>query len=140
MGIQLPKTLKNLNLFIQGQGYAGRVISIQLPQIVVKTTEHNAGLFSAYPIDLGLDALKTEFVLAEYSKEGQNLVGKIGSAVSLMARGTLTNDEANSTGVSVTMRGNISSYSPSSWQVGQMTADKYTMACTYLKFTGQIEG
>ena len=31
MAIQLPRVLKNLNLFIDGRGYAGRVDEIALP-------------------------------------------------------------------------------------------------------------
>ena len=31
MSIQFPKVLKNMNLFVDGRGYAGRIDEIELP-------------------------------------------------------------------------------------------------------------
>ena len=33
MAIELPRVLKNMNLFVDGRGYAGRIDEIQLPKL-----------------------------------------------------------------------------------------------------------
>ena len=43
MAIELPRVLKNMNLFVDGRGYAGRIDEIQLPKLTLKTEEHRAG-------------------------------------------------------------------------------------------------
>ena len=48
MAIELPRVLKNMNLFVDGRGYAGRVDEIQLPKLTLKTEEHRAGVHG-YP-------------------------------------------------------------------------------------------
>ena len=42
MAIELPRVLKNMNLFVDGRGYAGRIDEIQLPKLTLKTEEHRA--------------------------------------------------------------------------------------------------
>ena len=39
MAIELPRVLKNMNLFVDGRGYAGRIDEIQLPKLTLKTEE-----------------------------------------------------------------------------------------------------
>ena len=43
MSIETPRVLKNMNLFVDGRGYAGRVDEIELPKLTLKTEEHRAG-------------------------------------------------------------------------------------------------
>ena len=66
MAIQLPRVLKNLNLFVDGRGYAGRVDEITLPKLTVKTEEHRAGGMDApVRLDMGMEALEATLMLAE---------------------------------------------------------------------------
>ena len=39
----IPQILTNLNLYVDGRGFAGRVTEIQLPKLKRKTEEHRAG-------------------------------------------------------------------------------------------------
>lgn len=136
--INIPRTLKNCNIFIQGTGYAGLATEIELPQIGLKMEDHTTGLFFPNPVPMGGEtSLKVTISFAEYSGTLQNLFAKINNPLNILAKGTLSDDKSTSTvGVSVSMTGVCVSYTPSSWQAGKKTEDKYTFSLTYLKFSG----
>lgn len=61
MAIELPHVLKNMNLFVDGRGYAGRVDEIKLPKLTLKTEEHRAGgMDIPVELELGMDKLEAE--------------------------------------------------------------------------------
>ena len=47
----LKDTLKNMNLFVNGKGYAGVIDEITLPKLTVKTEEYRGGGMDM-PIDM----------------------------------------------------------------------------------------
>ena len=60
MSIETPRVLKNMNLFVDGRGYAGRVDEIELPKLTLKTEEHRAGGMDVpVLIDLGMDKMES---------------------------------------------------------------------------------
>ena len=66
MAIELPRVLKNMNLFVDGRGYAGRIDEIQLPKLTLKTEEHRAGgMDLPVEIDLGMEKLEAELTIAD---------------------------------------------------------------------------
>ena len=72
----LPRTLRNFSLFIDGQGFAGRVTECTLPTLEINLEEYRAGVFDApVEIDQGMSALEAEFTLAEYDPEVIKLFG-----------------------------------------------------------------
>ena len=63
----LPRVLKNFNLFVDGQGYAGRVQEATLPKLALNIEEFKlGGLDTPVQIDVGMDKLESEFTLSEY--------------------------------------------------------------------------
>ncbi|GLS27371.1 phage major tail tube protein [Marinibactrum halimedae] len=63
----LPKVLKNFNLFVDGQGYAGRVENITLPRLVNRTEEFRmGGLDAPVQVDMGMEKLECDMTLSEY--------------------------------------------------------------------------
>ncbi|MEO0443458.1 MAG: phage major tail tube protein [Pseudomonadota bacterium] len=63
----LPKVLKNFNLFVDGQGYAGRLEEILLPKLIQRTEEFRlGGLDAPIQMDMGMEKLECEFTLSEY--------------------------------------------------------------------------
>ena len=72
----LPKALKNFNLFIDGQGYAGRVQEVTLPKLVHRTEEFMlGGLDTPVQVDMGMEKLESEFTLSEYDAHVITLFG-----------------------------------------------------------------
>ncbi len=72
----LPKTLKNFNLFIEGESYAGRIEELTLPKLSRKMEKYRGGgLNGDIEIDLGMEKLEMEFTLREYSREVLNQWG-----------------------------------------------------------------
>lgn len=67
MAVQLPNTLKDFNVFIDGEGYAGRGVSIQLPKLSRITEEYmGSGLAGPIELDMGQDKIElSELVIAE---------------------------------------------------------------------------
>ncbi len=57
----IPSKLKNMNLFVDGEGFKGEVTEITLPKITLKTEEYRAaGMVAPIDIDLGLEKLELE--------------------------------------------------------------------------------
>ena len=55
----ITDVLRNINAFVDGRGYAGRVLMLQLPKLTVTTDDHRAGgMDGTTRIDMGLDPLE----------------------------------------------------------------------------------
>ena len=71
----LPRTLKNFNLFNDGDSYLGQVEEITLPTLTRKTEDYRAGgMMGPVKLDMGQEAIECEWkcgglmrgVLAQY--------------------------------------------------------------------------
>lgn len=133
----LPRTLRNFSLFIDGQGYAGRITELTLPTLGIQTEDYRAGgLDAPIAIDMGMEALTAEFTLAEYDPDALKVFGLYDqNAVQLTARGALQrNGDTDAVAVVCNMTGSISSFDPGSFEAGAMTEAAFTMAVRYYKF------
>jgi len=137
MALQLPRTLKNFNLHIEGIGYAGRIDQFTPPKISVLTEDYRAaGLDTPVSLDMGMQPLSASWTLAEWSPEVLNLVGVIGGNTAITAYGAINDDSSREAiGVVITMRGQITESDPGKWQAGTKTQHKYTMKIRYLRIT-----
>ena len=131
----LPRTLRNFSLFIDNQGYAGRVTELTLPTLTIQTEEFRAGGMDApVALDMGMEALEAEFTLAEYDPKVLKLFGLLDqNQVKLKARGALqTNGEA-AISIVVTMDGSLTSFDPGSFEAGAVTEAAFSFAARYYK-------
>ncbi|OPH35170.1 phage major tail tube protein [Moraxella atlantae] len=59
MAKQLPATLKNFNVFVDGDSYAGTAKTIELPEITKKTEDYRAaGMIGEIALDVGFEQMK----------------------------------------------------------------------------------
>lgn len=59
-----PHSLRNINCFIDGKGYAGAIESIKLPTLAIKTEDYNGGGLDAdIELDMGMEKLEAEIVI-----------------------------------------------------------------------------
>ena len=63
---RIPATLQGYSVFLDGEGYAGRIVRGTPPRLTKTLLQHRAGM--PMPVDLfaGLENMRCAFVLAEY--------------------------------------------------------------------------
>lgn len=126
---------KNLNLFVDGRGFAGQVEEFNPPKLALKLEEFRAGGMNA-PIDLnmGLEKMECDFSLIQYSKDVLALFGlAAGNTVPLVVREALESFDGTVTPVVHTMRGRIKEVDQGTPKPGEKTSLKFTMSLTYYK-------
>ncbi len=134
----LPKKIKNLNLFVDGQTYIGDIESMTLPKLSRKMEAHRAGGMSgAAKIDMGLDddALKAEWSIAGYPLQVLRQMGlsKVGG-VQLRFVGALQRDDSGAVdSIEVVMSGRHAEVDRGEAKVGEKGSTKITTECVYYK-------
>ena len=126
---------KNLNLFVDGRGYAGQIDEFNPPKLALKTEEYRGGGMDA-PIELtmGMEKLECDFSLISYDAEVLKLFGVAeGRLVPLVAREALESYDGTTTPVVHTMRGKIREIDPGTSKPGDKPSLKVSMALTYYK-------
>jgi len=64
----IPKIIKNFNLLVDGQGFAGLCDEVTLPDLAINAIEHRAGGMDApVSLDMGMELMELSFMLAEHS-------------------------------------------------------------------------
>ena len=134
----LPKTLKNFNLFIDGEGYAGRVEELTLPKLSRKMEEYRGGgLNGDVEIDLGMEKLEMEFTLREYSRSVLNQWGACDAAgVGLRFLGAAVRDDSSceTDSIEVAIRGRWRELDFDTSKSGEMSTLKVMVATSYFKY------
>lgn len=126
---------KNLNLFVDGRGFAGQIEEFNAPKLALKLEEFRAGGMNA-PIDLdmGQEKMECDFSLVQYSKDVLALFGLApGSTVPLVAREALESFDGTVTAVVHTMRGRITEVDPGTSKAGDKPSLKFALSLTYYK-------
>ena len=136
--IQLPRILKNMNLFIDGTGYAGRIDELNLPQLATSTEEHRAGGMDApIQVDMGMEAMEATFVLSDFDEAVYTKFGLLeNNELPCTVRGSI---QAQGTGeaqpVVANLRGGWKTLDPGTWKPGDKNTLTITMALRYFKLT-----
>jgi P2 family phage contractile tail tube protein len=85
-----PQTIKTLNLFVDGDGYAGALDDVQLPNLVIKTEDYDGAGDVAIALDVGMEKLMLEATINQMEKNLYKLFGKKG--VNLTGRAGVSED------------------------------------------------
>lgn len=129
--------LKNINMFVDGRGYAGQVESVTPPTLTLQTEEFRAGGMDA-PIDvsMGMEKLEASAALRSYDSNVLALFGvQNGASVPLTFRGALESFDGSVKAVVMNMRGKITSMEPGTWTPGELSSLGLTFSLTYFKQT-----
>jgi Bacteriophage tail tube protein len=126
---------KNLNLFVDGRGYAGDIDEFNAPKLSLTTEDYRAGGMNApIKLDMGMEAMDTDFALHSYDADVLALFGVApGSDVQFVAREVLESADSTTTPVVHTMFGTITEYDPGTSKTGQLESLKITMSLNYYK-------
>lgn len=135
MSIQMPRVLKNMNLFVDGRGYAGRIDEIELPKLTLKTEEHRAGgMDLPVDIDLGMEKLESTMTFSDYDPELFKFFGLLdGAQTQITVRGAIQKQGEEAIPVVINLRGGWKELDTGSWKPGDKSTLKAAMAIIYYK-------
>ena len=133
-----PDVLKNMNLYVDGNGYAGAIEEITLPKVAAKTEEFRAGGMDA-PIDVevGMEKLETQFTLRKFDKDVLKQFG-IKNSGKLVAtiRGSFCSEEnGEEFPVVINLKGLITEIDFGNWKSGENAMLKVAMSLRSYKLT-----
>ncbi|MEJ1398772.1 MAG: phage major tail tube protein [Candidatus Sedimenticola sp. (ex Thyasira tokunagai)] len=134
----MPKKIKNFNMFIEGEGFAGRVDEVTLPKLSRKMEGFRAGGMNAeVDVDQGMEKLETEISLGEIPRSVLNLFGVTdASGVKLRFRGAMQADDGTGTdAIEIVMMGRFSEIDPGSAKAGDDTQLKLSATLAYYRYS-----
>lgn len=141
----LPRKLKNLNVFVDGQAYAGETEEITLAKLTRKFESYRSGgMPGAVQVDMGYDdsALDVEFTLGGVNVD---MIGKQGAqtidGIQLRFAGAIQRDDTGEVqSIEVVCRGRFKEFDPGTYKPGDSSTTKVTMINTYYKLIidGQV--
>jgi uncharacterized protein len=140
--ISLPRVLKNMNLFVDGRGYAGRIDEIQLPKLTLKTEEHRAGGMDVpVQVDLGMEKLEAQLTISDYDPEIFKLFGLLDQQdTQITIRGAIQAQGGEAQPVVVNLRGGWKELDTGTWKMGDKSALTVQVAASYYKLAiGGVE-
>jgi len=129
--------LKNMTLFVDGYGYAGKVEELTPPKLTMKMQEVRAGGMDApVEIEMGMDKLEASFSLFSFDANVLKLWGLApGNEKSLTFKGSMLSDDGTESPVEINLRGNIKEFDMGNWKPGDQAKLKGTVALRYYKLT-----
>lgn len=136
----LPRKLKYLNLFNEGNNYQGVVESLTLPKLTRKLENYRGGgMNGSAAIDLGLDddALSFEWTLGGTESQVYKQLGvaKVDGVMLRFAGSIQRDDTAEVQAVEVVMRGRHKEIDTGEYKQGDSSTSKISSQCTYYKLT-----
>lgn len=134
----LPKTLKNFNVFHNGDNWQGLCSEFSIPKLARKTEEYRAGgMNGPAEIDLGSEKMESSqtyggMMRAVYEQWGLAKVDGV-----LLRFAGYIQEDGNGAGdaIEVVMRGRYKEIDPGSAKAGDKGEFKATMAVTYFKYS-----
>ncbi|GLS27370.1 phage major tail tube protein [Marinibactrum halimedae] len=132
----IPKVLKNFNLFVDGNGFAGLVEQVTLPKLSLKMSDiYNGGMDAPIDLEMGMDKLECSFSLSEYNADIIKQFGlRNGAQVSLTMRGGL-DAENGVVPVIVKLTGAWKDLDMGSWKPGEKAPLNANVTLRYYKLT-----
>ncbi len=129
--------LRQVNLFVDGRGYMGRVEEIELPKLTVKTEEFRAGGMDApVELDMGMEKLESTLTVSGVDRELLKLWGVApGNITPLSVQGSLQSEDGTVTTVEVRLRGQAKEIDWGTWKPGEKAPLKIMLALRYYKLT-----
>ena len=132
--------LRNVNLFVDGRGYAGCVQMVQLPKLALATEEHRAGGMDApVEIDMGMEKLEATWSMDSVDADLLRRWGlSAGEQTAAVFRGALQSEDNTVKSVAATCRGVLREVDWGDWKPGEKATLKCTMAVR--RYTLAVDG
>lgn len=123
----LPQSIGAFNLVIAGQGHAGAVTEVQLPEVKETTEDFKGGYFSTVPISVGIEKMTMEFTLNYFNPETLSLFGlQNGKTGTFIFTPALTN-EKGTVGLKATVQAKINGIQTDPFSTEGLFKQKFTL-------------
>lgn len=125
MPAQLPRVVKDLNAFVDGIGYAGRVTSATLPGLEINATSHQGGGMDApHEIDIGMNVMDVEMTFADIDPELKKKIGM--TELQMELRGAIKRQGEAAEQAKIIMRGLFKTVDHGAWERDSRPTNTYT--------------
>ena len=141
----LPRKLKAMALFVDGQHYAGECTEVTPPTLERETEDYRAGgMNGPVKLDMGGSELTMKLKMAGHVAAMVAQYGGSLSGTQLRLVQAVQADDAEAVqGVELVARGRMTKFDPRTAKVGELTEHEYEFALTYIKWvdngTTQVE-
>ena len=138
----LPRTLKQMAVWVDGQHYAGEATEFTPPTLESTLEDYRAGgMLGPVPIDLGMEALKATMKMSGWvAATIVQFGGHLGSAQVRLVEAVQADNTPGMQGIEHVMRGRLAKFDPGTAKVGDLTEHEYEYALDYYKLidNGQV--
>ena len=134
----LPRTLRNFSLFIDGQGFAGRVTECTLPTLEINLEEYRAGgLDAPVEIDQGMSASRLGVHPRGIRPRGDQALRPLRPerCSGHHPRALQRNGDTAAVSLVANFTGHIKNFDPGSLEAGAMTEATFTMGLRYYRLS-----
>lgn len=134
MGI--PKKLKNMNIHVDGQGYLGRAMEFEEPNLAIATEDYRGGgMIGSVKIDMGLEPMEAKLKMGGHEAA---LIRKFGTTRVDGVRVRLTgayqaDDGTPPEAVECYLGGRFTEITPGTSKPGDDTEQEFTVALSYYR-------
>ena len=141
----LPRKLKAMAIFVDGQHYAGECTEVTPPTLERETEDYRAGgMNGPVKLDMGGSELTMKLKMAGHVAAMVAQYGGSLSGTQLRLVQAVQADDAEAVqGVELVARGRMTKFDPGTAKVGDLTEHEYEFALTYIKWvdngTTQVE-
>ncbi|WP_298290354.1 phage major tail tube protein [Novosphingobium sp.] len=140
----LPRKLKNLNTFVDGESYIGVISEFEEPKLAIATEEwRGGGMLGPVMLDMGLEAMEAALTMGGHEAA---LIRKFGTTrvdgVRLRLVGAYQADNGGAAqAVEVYIGGRFTEIDPGKSKAGDSTEQKYKVPLAYYRrvVDGRIE-
>jgi len=131
----ITNVLKNMNLFVDGKGFAGKVTELVLPKLTMKTSEYRAGgMDMPVEVDMGMEKMEADFTLNGYDPAVLPLFGiSVGVKRQLLtARGSLVDEVTGlQRPIEAILHGAFKEVDMGTWKPGEDATLKISMSVSH---------
>ena len=134
----IPQVLKNLNAFVDGRGYAGRVTQLTPPELSLNTEEYRGGgMDGVIEMDMGMEAMEAAVQMPEFDADMARGFGRV---LPMTFRGAFEDERGEVSTVVISLRGKFKGLDAGDWEPGARAEINHTMAVHYyrLEIDGQL--
>lgn len=134
--MSLPRKLKNLNLFNDGESYLGQVTEFKLPTLTRKMEEYRAGgMLGPIDVDMGQEKIEAEWKCGGLMLQVLRQYGAIRhNAVQLRFAGAYQSEDSEAVdSVEIVLRGRHSEVDAGTGKVGDDTEFSVKTSISYYK-------
>lgn len=140
----LPRKLKNMNLFVDGESYLGRAAEFEEPKLALATEDwRGGGMLGQVKVDLGLEGMECSITMGGHEA---GLIRKFGTTrvdgVRLRLVGAYQADDGTrAQAVECFIGGRFSEIEPGKSKAGDDVEQKYTVPLAYYRrvVDGRVE-